>query len=240
MGVLSLLAALLVQAAARAEPPCMPGLRPIAGPLGYQPRGADVCEGLYQAPTSAAFEVLSFARVLEPESGPAGPLRLLLPEGPGSDVRIQVKALREKTYYQLDTHGRPASVVSWPTGTVLDKAGLSMKELGYLGWVSGDGENVFVPLSVFQGVPTARVLDSPLTLIVRSPLRLEWVKWRIRSPMPRGTAEADWRKLDGSFPPGEPLALVIPPGRRGVMTIDVHGLPADRDVPERITLHVRL
>ncbi|MCY1019903.1 hypothetical protein [Pyxidicoccus sp. MSG2] len=233
----------MAQAPARADPPCAPGLRPIEGQLGYQPRGGDLCEGIYEAPTSAAFEVLSFARVPEPDSDLAGSIGVLLPlipEGPGSDVRIQVRALREKTYYQLDAHGRSATTVSWSTGTVLDKKGLSMTDLGYLGWVSGEGENVFVPLTVFQQVPTVRAQDAPLTLVVRSPLRFEWVKWRIHSPMTRGTAEAGWRELDGTFPPGEPLELIIPPGLQGVMTVDVHGQPADRDIPERITLHVRL
>ena len=226
-----------VQAGAQTIGPCDPALRAIPGALGYKQRDSMRCEGLYRAPTSGGIDLISFAKRLPGGTiGAKGRIEVEVPAHPGSPSRIviRVSTLKEDVYYQMDTIASAGTTIGWPTSDVLDQVKLTSKDLGFLGWREVGKEREFVPLGVKESA-SATFADASTVLIVRSPLPLEWVKWRLYSIDGRDK-QAKWNDVPGGgFPPGWPIEIRLPMGRVGSHVVDVYATPENRDMPERLS-----
>jgi hypothetical protein len=153
-------------------------------------------------------------------------------------IFIRVIPLKEGVFYRLDLV--PASrSVAWPTSEVLDKVGLTSRDLGFLGWRQVGQGREFIPLVVQDSTPQATAEGSPI-FVVRSPLALEWVKWRVY-PLGDSGREPDYSVLPGNdLPPGWPIEIPMPFGRKGAHVVEVYAMPENRDTPETLSERVLL
>jgi hypothetical protein len=194
---------------------------------------------MYRAPTGGAIEVISFARRLpRPAAGTAGRIEVGVPgrpEGPGRVV-IRVWTLAADVYYRLDAVASAGTTIAWPTSDVLDQEGLTSKDLGFVGWRVVGKEREFVPLGVKE-TASGNPAGSPV-LVVRSPLPLEWVKWRLYRPGEKGSK---WNDVPGTnFPAGSPVDIRMPLDAKGPYIADVYAMPRNQDMPETLTLRLLL
>jgi hypothetical protein len=219
---------------------CDPTLQAISGALGYKQRDSMRCEGLYRAPTGGEIELISFARRLPSNaSEDKRQIQVEVPPHPGASgkVFIRISTLKEDVYYQLDAVASDGTTFGWPTSEVLDKLGLASKDLGFLGWRDVGKEREFLSLGVREGKFVGSA-DSSSVITIRSPLPLEWVKWRLY-PAEASIEEQSWSSVPGhGFPPGWPVQIRMPTGRSGSYFIDLYALPQNRDTPETLTLRL--
>ena len=241
--VLCVIALILGSESARAQAgsPCDPALRGISGPRGYKQRhNPDRCEGIYRAPTSGGIEVLSFAKRLSgPGAGTSGRIEIEVPAQPDktSRINIRVRTLREDLYYRMDVVATAGATVGWPSSEVLDQVGITLNDLGFLGWRQAGSEREIVPLGV-KGSVSPPPGGSAAVLVVRSPLPLEWVQWRMYRP---GEKQSTYRKMPGSgFPAGSPIDIQIPMDRTGLHIVEVYAMPRNQDMPEELSLPLLL
>ena len=240
------IATLLCIAVARAATsPCEPGITSVGGELGYHLRGTESqgdlrCEGLYRAPHAGALELLSFVH-LQSMATAAGRVELRVPallQLPNSTVTVRVQALHEKVFYRLDARAQPGTTIRWPSAEVIERIGLAPDDLGVVATLVGQDPPVLVPMIA---PTTSATSDKNRTvLIVRAPLRLERVQWRLYAAGSK-TLTVPWTRLPvESFPAGWPITIPLPLGLAGTFVIDIYATPENRDVPERLSARLLL
>jgi hypothetical protein len=232
----------LAQFEAAHQGPCDPALKSISisGDLGYKQRDAIRCEGLYQPPKSGEIELISFASS-SPSSANVqrGQIEVDIPHTTvGPKVVLRVSTLKEETFYRLDALASSGSVFIWPASDVLGPAGLTPKDLGFLGWIEKGSGREFVPLSVkANGLTTSD--EHSLLLVIRSPLPIEWVKWRVYA-LGESAMKPAWGKVPGTgFPAGWPISIQMPKIQSGSYLMEVYAMPENRDTPETLSIPLR-
>jgi hypothetical protein len=222
---------------------CDPSVLSIEGKLGYQARDNNRCEGLYEARTSSEFELLSFVRKKGASAIDAlSEIKVLIPNfthSVGNIISIRVRALHQKAYYQLDAQASPGNSFSWPTTSVLDKVGLSIQDLGFLAWFPDPRGRVILPLQLLDGKGETGIGDKA-SFVVRSPLPLEWMKWRIYPEQGTQKVAVSWKDAGmRMIAPGQPIHVEVPLGNDGnIKIIDVYAKPVKRDTPERLSVRI--
>jgi hypothetical protein len=223
---------------------CDPSILSIGGQLGYQARDNNRCEGLYEARTSSEFELLSFVKKMEviPIDSPST-IKVLVPNfthSTGNIASIRVRALHQNTYYQLDTRASSGTSFSWPSAPVLDKVGLSIQDLGFLAWFPDPRGRVVLPLELL-GSKGETGMNLKASLVVRSPLPLEWVKWRIYQEQGPQKGAVSWKDAGmRMIAPGQPIHVDVPlEGDGNINIIDIYAKPVKRDTPERLSARIQ-
>jgi hypothetical protein len=216
--------------------PCPPSTaKPRSGALGYRRRGA-LCEGLYESPVAADFEVVS---LLSADLSSAGEREIVIgaPELPGvaSDVPVRVTALalRPRTYYRMDAAVPAGGSLRWPVGEVLGPLGLDASDLGVYGQVEIGGETVYVPLRPLGGrgatSPRGRVGGLPqaeVELVVRAGVDVETVAWR---SSPVGAAPQGLESRRERAAAGEPIRIALPLPKPGLQRVEIQLKPSEED-----------
>jgi hypothetical protein len=200
--------------------------KPGSGPLGYRLRGA-LCEGLYESPVAADFEVVSLLSA-GLSFGGEGEIAIGVPDlpgvGPGTPVRVTAVALRPRTYYRMDATVRPGDSLRWPVGEVLGPLGLGPSDLGVFGQVEIEGQTAYVPLRPLgDGVAMP---EGDVELVVRAGVDVETVAWRsaaLDEPVPR----LESRRQRAAA--GEPIRLALRFPKPGLQRVEVQLKPAEED-----------
>jgi hypothetical protein len=215
-----------------AQPPCDPKKldRATASETGYQSRSDSMCEGVYTAFRSGepSLEMVSLSQ---------GPItydlktdRQLYVDIPGSDeikerpIRLQAVGREEGIHYQMDAYMPPKGPLIWSLKTVLTKEGIEDFMLGVYGWIDHFDRRIFLPVTI-SAKRQDRLTKAPIRLIVRTPLRLDWMAWRY------ALENQPWNDfveiMHSNLSAGGLLPLEIPPGQKGILKIEVQGKPHD-------------
>jgi hypothetical protein len=176
----------------------------ISGQIGYQRRSnADRCEGFYQQQVSGTLEFLSFVKGTINYDLVSDKALIVTPpdlsQFGGAQVFLTARALRPATYYRMDAVMAPGATFRWPLNPVLSQANLPSSAIGVVAWINHEFEKYYVPISV---VPenVATPATRPPSMILRSSLDIELLKWRIRQE--RGSEKmSDWITYGGAQPP---------------------------------------
>jgi len=217
-----------------AQPPCDPKILNRADPseTGYQSRTNSMCEGVYKVPRSGepSLEMVSLTQGdimynLEAD-------RQLYVDIPGLDkikerpIRLQAVGREEGVHYRMDAYMPPKGAFIWSLETVLAKEGIQDFMLGVYGWIDNLDRRIFLPVAI-STKQKDRLIQAPIHLIVRTPLRLDWMAWRYAfENQPLGDFKEIRRSnLDASGW----KALEIPPGNKGILKIEVQGKPHNPD-----------
>jgi hypothetical protein len=213
----------LATAAVQAADLCDPSLEPINSRLGYQPRDAMRCEGLYVSNVSAA-------RGLDLVGLTRGPVRFdpqrdgslqLTPVVTDRPLRLRGVAVPEKTYYRLDARLPAGGGLEWRLSDVVIPQGLGPDQLGLVALREGEPA-VYVPLQA-GGSGAVMMLIRPS----RSATALWWryapqgsggcgrmSKWR--------TAESRW-----GFDRGAPARVELPDELSGALCVEAQAAPRE-------------
>jgi hypothetical protein len=175
---------------AAAQSPSCGGIYAIPGPMGYQRRAnADRCEGFYQQQVAGGLEFLSMVNgTINYNLGADKVLFVVVPQlnqRQAPPIFLSGRSLRPGTYYRMDATVHSAETFKWPLGPVIAPAGLGPDSIGLVAWIQEDIDKYYVPISVFPE-NTVAPPKRPPTMILRSSLDIEVLKWRWR---PEG---GDW------------------------------------------------
>lgn len=231
LGVLSLLLVSLMSIpchAAVQDSPCDNSLNPIQGQAGYTLRG-DRCEGLYISPVTAnSLEIVSLHKGrlyfdllpgIHLEVSPENVSSAM--QGP---VYVRAVALNQKTYYRMDAVLPPDHTLSWPINDVLLPVGLRANGIGIFGWINSENGKLFVPIHVVQqGKNSLQQPDGSIKLVVRSPVDIENMVWRLFvEGVPASEQNIEWLKaITRPVYAGQPVTIFLPKGPSGVILIEV-------------------
>ncbi len=104
-----------------------------SGKDGYKDRGG-ICEGLYESPVSADFELVSLVESPLSDYKQGDVISIEAPiidkEFGKSSISIRGLALRPQLYYRMDTNFKGAKPVEWSVDGVLTSINLKASELG--------------------------------------------------------------------------------------------------------------
>lgn len=229
----------------KAQPPCEQKILDLAdsNTTGYQPRSDSMCEGVYTAPRKGepSLEMVLLTQGLPKYN--LGEDRFLFVDIPGLNelkdlpIRLQAVGREEGVHYRMDAYLPAQGAFVWPLGTVLEKEGIEDFQLGVYGWIESENRRVFLPLSIKTQQSASRALDQ-IHLIVRTPLRLDWMAWRVAAEkVPFGNFEEIERS---DLFASELIVLKIPSGAKGVLKIEVQGKPHNRNRKGNIWLQKTL
>lgn len=206
--------------------------RAAPGDAGYQKRSDSMCEGVYTVPRSGepSLEMVSLTQGditfnLEVD-------KQLYVDIPGLDkirerpIHIQAVGREEGVHYRMDAFMPPKGSFIWSLETVLAKEGIEDFMLGVYGWIDNLDHQIFLPIAI-STEKKERLMQEPIYLIVRTPLRLDWMVWRYAlENQPLGDfMEIRRSNLDASGW----IALEIPSDKKGILEIDVQGKPHNPD-----------
>jgi hypothetical protein len=169
---------------AAAQSPSCGGIYGISGPMGYQRRAnADRCEGFYQQQVAGGLEFLSMVSgTINYNLASDSTLDVVTPhlsQLQAPEVFLSARSLRPGTYYRMDATIRPGETFKWPLSPVIAPAGLGPDSIGLVAWINGDFGKYYVPITVFPENTVAQPKRPP-TMILRSSLDIEVLKWRWR------------------------------------------------------------
>jgi hypothetical protein len=214
---------------------------PIKGSIGYGPRYNDLrCEGLFQSNVSSNIEIVSFLKG-KLRYGLKSDGRLIVSQPATTNLgsqplHIRAVALPLHTYYQMDATMPKRGKLVWTMNDVLWPARLDADRIGLFGWIGQESDKVYVPLMVApeEAFPS-RSEEAALELIVRSPLELDRLVWRISA----NRGKSAWNVYPSApLLAGWPITIVLPPGPSTVLQIEIAGKRLNSDDWLRLTVSV--
>ena len=218
-GVLLVLVTTVVQAADL----CDPNLEPIKSRLGYQPRDAVRCEGLYVSNVSAArgLDLVGLTRgpvLFDPQRDRSLQLIPVVTDRP---LRLRGVAIPEKTYYRLDARLPAGGGVDWRLTDVVIPQGLRPDQIGLVALREGDSA-VYVPLQAGG--------SGAFTLLLRPSRSATELWWRYASKGAGGCGGmSKWQKVEShwGFDRGAPAKVELPDGVRGELCMEAQAVPRE-------------
>ncbi len=205
--------------------PCDPRIldQALEGEMGYKKRG-DLCEGFYRSKVSTPPIALVAAIQGQWRFKPDKEEVLIIDSPLVTDQAVQVRAvgIPLRTYYRMDGQIGPGQKLRWPLADVIWRQRLSSGKIGLYGWIGREADKTYVPLRV---VPSRHSLakDKAIRLIFRASLDVESVKWRL-SGIKAGFTSRPGPWQDASrygYRRGRPIPVLLPPGKQGVLVVDV-------------------
>ena len=192
---------------------CIESLEPVAaqvycasvpavpGPTGYQRRlNTERCEGFYQQQVTGSLEFLSLVNgTINYDLVSDKALIVSVPaqsQLQASQIFLTARALRPGTYYRMDAVIGPTRIFKWPLDAVLAPANLPSDAIGVVGWINRDLGKYYIPLSVVTENVAVSALRPP-TMILRSSLDMEALKWRTWQEA-SGARVGDWVTVAGA------------------------------------------
>jgi hypothetical protein len=212
---------------AAAQVPCS-NVSAVAGPLGYKRRlNADRCEGFYQQQVSGTLEFLSLVKgTINYDLASDKALIISAPDlrqFGGSQLFLIARALRPGTYYRMDAAVASGETFRWPLNPVLVDANLSSNAIGVVAWINRDLGKYYVPVSV-TSENVASASTRPPSIILRSSLDIELLKWRTRQEMGQDRI-SDWITVGGTQPAtiraGQPISLELQQRPTGLAILEL-------------------
>jgi len=214
--------------------------------MGYQPRpNSKRCEGLYEAPVAGeTLEFLSFVtgsikydlstdQVLTLEVPDVQPLH-------ATSVDVSARALELGTHYRMDAMVESGKTMDWPLGVVIKPTELQANEVGVLGRITGNGDDIYVPVSVLSNAGSSRRKGGAAVAIFRSTIDIEAIRWRLSTESSRGTGATSSTALanpGGMIRAGQLIRLPISRSPQ-IQILDVVAKRVDSDEPLLLTLRV--
>jgi hypothetical protein len=178
-------------------------LRPQFGPLGYQKRDENLCEGLYNPSVGAApVELLSFVAQSELPSA-ATPVEIGALSKAGTPLHLVGSSMVPTIYYRLDAMLSPdAPEIQYNPASVATRAGLDLSQVGF---VARDPDNIKSIYLLHIG-PVSAAKTERANLVIKLSALANSVAWKWDADCAPGTD--DWQQLHGSiFPPGSAITI---------------------------------
>ena len=190
-----------------------PRLDAAEGEYGYGRRG-DVCEGLYRQKLSSKLEIVS-ARTGDSGWADWGdPVQLERPAISATglqptEIFATARAIRPRTYYQMNTELRADRAAVWDLGGVVKKLGIE-SQLGILGWFDHEGQRFYVPLCIGHDC------GDSVHVLIRPDMDVERVRWRVVEP-----TIGKYQRNRSYHSAGSPISLKLKSPPPGKMRIEV-------------------
>jgi hypothetical protein len=200
-----------------------------SGEQGYRNRNG-ICEGLYESPVSADFELVSLVEypLTDYKSGDFITIRLPFFREVVEPFVVSVRALalKPRLYYRMDAKFTDTEAITWPVDQVLSPIELTANELGVFGWHETSSGLSYVPIhvSVINGQQkTPIVASSGAEVIVRAAVPIKKVTYRL---LYDDKAE-EYRSIDKRFATRSPIKIPItwPDSRPTNLSLEVAAKP---------------
>lgn len=205
---------------------CDKGLKPIDDGRGYiMRRGTPRCEGIYQSKiNSNNLQIVSYLiGKLRYDLKTQDSLKIEIPTVPdlsARPVRVRGLSLPLNSYYRLDSVLPAEGFMIWPIKEVLAPARLSSSMIGLFAWYGSGDEKTFVPLRVSPVEGDAEgATESAAVLTIRSPVKIESLKWRVYSKGEKPPPRKDYPFIP--IPEGGLAKLKLPPGEAETLIMDI-------------------
>ncbi|GAC21382.1 hypothetical protein [Paraglaciecola arctica] len=197
------------------------------GESGYRKRGR-ICEGLYESPVSADFELVSLVEHPLNSYVKGDTISIELPNVTqqlgSSSISIRGLALKPRLYYRMDTSFGPDSVIKWPVEQVLSSIKLDAHELGIYGWQESKTGKTYIPVSVSVD-GQMKIVDPNFDAqaIVRAGVPIQKIAWRL---LGEGISDA-YNNVKKSYSVGTPIPIQItwPQPRPDFIKLEVAAKP---------------
>lgn len=196
-----------------------PSIKPIAGPMGYQSRGAH-WEGFYRSLVSAAdLQIVNFTKgafkysASQPEN-----LKLSVPVATNRPVSVRCNAIPRNVFYQMDVLLTSGKTFIWNTGGVLLKNQNTKysRLLGILGFQElADKKRVYFPIQTND-----QQADAAFEIVVVASTPIKEVEWQVQD-------HTSYQKIREGLPfqAGQPIRMQLPKSLKpGTYVIKIKGM----------------
>ena len=199
-----------------------------SGSNGYRDRSG-ICEGLYESPVSADFELVSMLNTpLIEHFTKDDVIQILQPnlsqQMSSSSISIRGLALKPRLYYRMDTTFGASATISWPVNEVLSTINLGAQELGIYGWQKIDNGMVYIPVNAkIADTPAKTAAAFDTQVIVRAGVPIKKIAWRLLGD---GVSD-EYINVSKSYAVGAPIPILItwPPTRPQFIKLEVAAKP---------------
>ena len=180
---------------------CVP-VSPQFGPLGYQKRDDNRCEGLYNPAVSApSIEILSATLESALPSKSAQVVTLQVPGlGVASNIHVVGRSLVPDVDYRLDALLTLSEPILKFSVDIAKRSGLDLSQIGF--W--GQEDATIVPVALETPDTAVLSINPPkMRMIIQTALLADRIAWRWESP-----CDGNWHDLPGNvFTPDAPIAI---------------------------------
>ena len=181
-----------------------------SGSNGYRDRSG-ICEGLYESPVSADFELVSMLNTpLIEHFTKDDVIQILQPnlsqQMSSSSISIRGLALKPRLYYRMDTTFGASATISWPVNEVLSTINLGAQELGIYGWQKIDNGMVYIPVNAkIADTPAKTAAAFDTLVIVRAGVPIKKIAWRLLGD----NVSDEYKNESKSYAVGAPVPILI-------------------------------
>ncbi|ABG40956.1 hypothetical protein Patl_2440 [Paraglaciecola sp. T6c] len=181
-----------------------------SGANGYRDRSG-ICEGLYESPVSADFELVSMLNApLIEHFSKDDVIQIMQPnltqQMSTSSISIRGLALKPRLYYRMDTTFDASATISWPVNEVLSTIKLDAQELGIYGWQETNKGMVYIPVDAkIANSPAKTAAAFDTQVIVRAGVPIKKIAWRL---LGEGVSDK-YVNESKSYAVGAPIPILI-------------------------------